>query len=93
MPKKEQPDAVFLRHVPLNRVHLFTGIQLVAIAAMVVIDYIKYINMIVPLLIVALCFLRKGVHFRLMADRIRYFISEYNMYNKLIMCLIVIEIN
>ena len=62
MPKKYQPEAVFLRHVPLRRVHIFTAIQLVAIAAMFVIKYVDYVNMIFPLLIVALCFLRKGLY-------------------------------
>lgn len=61
MPKKYQPDAVFLQHVPLRRVHLFTTIQIVAIVAMFVIKYIDYVNMIFPLLIVALVFLRKGL--------------------------------
>lgn len=28
MPAKHQPDLLFLRHVPLSRVHLFTFIQL-----------------------------------------------------------------
>ncbi|XP_046523113.1 anion exchange protein 4 isoform X4 [Equus quagga] len=28
MPAKYQPDLLLLRHVPLNRIHLFTGIQL-----------------------------------------------------------------
>ncbi|XP_023559111.1 anion exchange protein 4 isoform X3 [Octodon degus] len=31
MPAKHQPDLMLLRHVPLNRVHLFTAIQLVCL--------------------------------------------------------------
>ncbi|NXY02748.1 S4A4 protein, partial [Pteruthius melanotis] len=32
MPAKHQPDLAYLRHVPLRRVHLFTGIQLLCLA-------------------------------------------------------------
>ncbi|PKU40468.1 anion exchange protein 4 [Limosa lapponica baueri] len=32
MPAKHQPDLAYLRHVPLWRVHLFTGIQLLCLA-------------------------------------------------------------
>lgn len=32
MPAKHQPDLVYLRHVPLRRVHLFTIIQLLCLA-------------------------------------------------------------
>lgn len=84
MPKKYQPDAVFLRHVPLRRVHLFTAIQLVAIAAMFVIKYVDYVNMIFPLLIVALCFLRRGFNRLLLLycrpSQQSKLISLYNFY-------------
>ncbi|TRY64872.1 hypothetical protein DNTS_024581 [Danionella cerebrum] len=33
MPAKHQPDLIYLRHVPLRRVHLFTFIQILALVA------------------------------------------------------------
>ena len=32
MPPKHQPDHIYLRHVPLKKVHLFTLIQIVGLA-------------------------------------------------------------
>lgn len=32
MPAKHQPDLVYLRHVPLRKVHLFTFIQVLCLA-------------------------------------------------------------
>lgn len=32
MPLKHQPDFIYLRHVPLRRVHLFTFLQVVCLA-------------------------------------------------------------
>ena len=32
MPAKHQPDLVYLRHVPLRKVHLFTFIQILCLA-------------------------------------------------------------
>lgn len=37
MPAKHQPDHLYLRHVPLHRVHLFTFIQLLCLAILWVI--------------------------------------------------------
>lgn len=34
MPAKHQPDFVFLRHVPLRRVHLFTLVQITCLAVL-----------------------------------------------------------
>lgn len=34
MPAKHQPDYVFLRHVPLRRIHLFTLVQIICLAVL-----------------------------------------------------------
>lgn len=34
MPAKHQPDLLYLRHVPLRRVHLFTFIQVLCLAVL-----------------------------------------------------------
>ena len=50
MPSKYQPDYMFLRHVPLRRVHLFTAIQLACFAGLCVIKEIEIISIVFPLM-------------------------------------------
>lgn len=59
-PAKYQPDLMFLRHVRISRIHIFTGIQILAIAAMWIIKSITATSILFPLLILASCFVRKG---------------------------------
>jgi hypothetical protein len=61
MPAKYQPDYIFLRHVPLRRVHMFTAIQVLSLAILWVIKTIKSISIIFPLMVLAMCFVRKGL--------------------------------
>lgn len=51
MPVKYQPDYMFLRHVPLYRVHLFTGIQTICLVALCVIKEIKIISIVFPIMV------------------------------------------
>jgi len=51
MPPKYQPDYMYLRHVPLRRVYLFTAIQIVCLIGLWVIKTIKQISIIFPLLV------------------------------------------
>ena len=62
-PTKYQPDLDYLRHVPLRRVHLFTVIQLICLVVMWVLKTMKYISLSFPVLVLALCFVRKGMDF------------------------------
>ncbi|CAF1042986.1 unnamed protein product [Adineta steineri] len=59
MPQKHQPDHPYLRHVRITRVHLFTSIQIIALAGMFAIKSIKSIAIGFPLLVLATCFVRK----------------------------------
>ncbi|CAH1785487.1 unnamed protein product [Owenia fusiformis] len=61
MPRKYQPDHKFLRHVDTNRVHLFTAIQVTSLAILWVVKSVKKISIIFPLMVLALCFVRKGM--------------------------------
>lgn len=61
MPSKYQPDYAFLRHVPLRRVHLFTAIQTACLVILWVIKTIKSISIIFPLMVLAMCFVRKSL--------------------------------
>ncbi|XP_078702374.1 electroneutral sodium bicarbonate exchanger 1-like isoform X9 [Branchiostoma floridae x Branchiostoma belcheri] len=58
MPPKHQPDYVYLRHVPLKRVHLFTFIQLMCLVILWVIKSTDA-SLVFPIMVLALVFVRK----------------------------------
>jgi len=62
MPGKHQPDYLYLRHVPLKKVHLFTFIQFTALAALWVIKSTPG-SLIFPLMVLALVGFRKLMDF------------------------------
>ena len=51
MPPKYQPDYIFLRHVPLRRVHLFTAIQFLCLACLWTIKSVKAVSIVFPILV------------------------------------------
>ncbi|KAK7112417.1 electroneutral sodium bicarbonate exchanger 1-like isoform X2 [Littorina saxatilis] len=61
MPAKYQPDFSYLRHVRTKRVHLFTAIQVFCLAVLWVIKSIKSISIAFPIMVLAMCFVRKGL--------------------------------
>jgi hypothetical protein len=63
MPKKSQPDLVFLRHVRLYRVHLFTLIQLVCLIILFLLKLNKTISISFPLMVLSLIFIRFGMNY------------------------------
>uniref|UniRef100_A0A8C5P6Q7 Anion exchange protein n=1 Tax=Leptobrachium leishanense TaxID=445787 RepID=A0A8C5P6Q7_9ANUR len=62
MPAKHQPDFIYLRHVPLRRVHLFTFIQVVCLALLWVLKS-TVAAIIFPVMILALVAVRKGMDY------------------------------
>ncbi|XP_066543533.1 sodium-driven chloride bicarbonate exchanger isoform X2 [Amia ocellicauda] len=62
MPAKHQPDFIYLRHVPLRKVHLFTIVQL---SCLVLLWIIKTSNfaIVFPMMVLALVFIRKLLDF------------------------------
>jgi len=62
MPGKHQPDYLYLRHVPLKKVHLFTLIQFVSLAALWIIKSTPA-SLIFPLMVLALVGFRKVMDF------------------------------
>uniref|UniRef100_A0A8C6V8V0 Anion exchange protein n=1 Tax=Neogobius melanostomus TaxID=47308 RepID=A0A8C6V8V0_9GOBI len=58
MPAKHQPDFVYLRHVPLRKVHLFTLIQLSCLALLWIIKTSRA-AIVFPMMVLALVFIRK----------------------------------
>ncbi|KAI0212947.1 Sodium-driven chloride bicarbonate exchanger [Lamellibrachia satsuma] len=61
MPPKYQPDYMFLRTVPLRRVHMFTAVQVACLAVLWVIKTIKSISIVFPIMVLAMCFVRKSL--------------------------------
>ncbi|MEQ2275272.1 hypothetical protein XENORESO_001169, partial [Xenotaenia resolanae] len=62
MPAKHQPDFIYLRHVPLRKVHLFTIIQLSCLILLWVIKTSRA-AIVFPMMVLALVFIRKLLDF------------------------------
>ncbi|XP_073214191.1 anion exchange protein 4 [Lepidochelys kempii] len=60
MPTKHQPDFMYLRHVPLRRVHLFTLIQMLCLAALWILKS-TVAAIIFPVMLLALVGIRKAM--------------------------------
>ncbi|KAL0274169.1 UNVERIFIED_CONTAM: hypothetical protein PYX00_006656 [Menopon gallinae] len=63
MPVKYQPDYMFLRQVPLRRVHLFTIIQLICLIALWIIKTFKTTSILFPLMLIVMIGIRKSLDF------------------------------
>ncbi|XP_014880758.1 electrogenic sodium bicarbonate cotransporter 1-like isoform X2 [Poecilia latipinna] len=62
MPAKHQPDLVYLRHVPLRKVHLFTFIQILCLALLWILKS-TVAAIIFPVMILALVAVRKAMDY------------------------------
>ncbi|XP_048055354.1 electroneutral sodium bicarbonate exchanger 1 [Megalobrama amblycephala] len=62
MPPKHQPDFIYLRHVPLRKVHLFTLTQLTCLVLLWVIKT-SPAAIVFPMMVLALVFIRKLLDF------------------------------
>ncbi|XP_041447009.1 electrogenic sodium bicarbonate cotransporter 1 isoform X2 [Xenopus laevis] len=62
MPAKHQPDFIYLRHVPLRRVHLFTFIQILCLALLWILKS-TVAAIIFPVMILALVAVRKAMDY------------------------------
>ncbi|KAM7354572.1 na[+]-driven anion exchanger 1 isoform 4-T4 [Cochliomyia hominivorax] len=61
MPAKYQPDYMFLRQVPIKRVHLFTLIQLACLIALWLIKSFSTTSILFPLMLVVMIGIRKSL--------------------------------
>ncbi|XP_012539970.1 electrogenic sodium bicarbonate cotransporter 1 isoform X2 [Monomorium pharaonis] len=61
MPVKYQPDYMFLRQVPLKRVHMFTAIQLTCLACLWLIKSFSHTSILFPLMLVVMIGIRKSL--------------------------------
>ncbi|KAG9476133.1 hypothetical protein GDO78_002951 [Eleutherodactylus coqui] len=62
MPAKHQPDLIYLRYVPLWKVHVFTAIQLTCLVVLWVIK-VSAAAVVFPMMVLALVFIRKLLDF------------------------------
>ncbi|XP_018409080.1 PREDICTED: electrogenic sodium bicarbonate cotransporter 1 [Nanorana parkeri] len=62
MPAKHQPDFIYLRHVPLRRVHLFTFIQILCLAMLWILKS-TVAAIVFPVMILALVAVRKAMDY------------------------------
>ncbi|XP_063308264.1 sodium bicarbonate cotransporter 3 isoform X2 [Pelobates fuscus] len=62
MPAKHQPDLIYLRYVPLWKVHVFTVIQLTCLVVLWVIKH-SDAAVVFPMMVLALVFIRKLLDF------------------------------
>ncbi|KAM9393105.1 solute carrier family 4 member 4a [Pholidichthys leucotaenia] len=62
MPAKHQPDLIYLRHVPLRKVHLFTFMQILCLALLWILKS-TVAAIIFPVMILALVAVRKGMDY------------------------------
>jgi len=60
IPKKYHPDYIYLRHIPVLKVHLFTAIQIGGLAILWAIKSYKPISIIFPVMVVAIVGIRKA---------------------------------
>nr|ACR56333.1 anion exchanger 1 variant 2 [Anopheles gambiae] len=63
MPAKYQPDYMFLRQVPIRRVHLFTMIQLACFAVLWLIKSLSITSILFPLMLVVMIGVRKSLDY------------------------------
>uniref|UniRef100_A0A0B6ZWW5 Anion exchange protein n=2 Tax=Arion vulgaris TaxID=1028688 RepID=A0A0B6ZWW5_9EUPU len=72
MPVKYQPDHIYLRHVPLWRVHIFTLIQIICLVGLWVVKSIKSISIIFPLLVLFTGVVRKILECMYTQEELKY---------------------
>ncbi|KAK9754989.1 Band 3 cytoplasmic domain [Popillia japonica] len=63
MPNKYQPDYMFLRQVPIRRVHIFTVIQITCLACLWMIKSFNSTSILFPLMLVVMIGIRKSLDF------------------------------
>ncbi|KAJ8939674.1 hypothetical protein NQ318_016618 [Aromia moschata] len=61
MPNKYQPDYMFLRQVPLKKVHIFTIIQITCLACLWMIKSFSQTSILFPLMLVVMIGIRKSL--------------------------------
>ncbi|CAJ0919058.1 unnamed protein product, partial [Mesorhabditis belari] len=61
MPMKYQPDTIYIRHVPIKKIHLFTFFQCVCLAGLWTVKSIKITSILFPIMLVVMVGVRKVI--------------------------------
>uniref|UniRef100_A0A5S6QFQ1 Anion exchange protein n=1 Tax=Trichuris muris TaxID=70415 RepID=A0A5S6QFQ1_TRIMR len=61
MPTKHQPDYPWLRLVPIRKIHMFTAIQVFSFVLLAIVEEIKIVSMLFPLMLLVLICIRRFV--------------------------------
>ncbi|XP_064646373.1 sodium bicarbonate cotransporter 3-like isoform X2 [Lineus longissimus] len=72
MPAKYQPDYMYLRNVAVKRVHIFTCVQVLCLAVLWTVKTIKTISIAFPLMVLAMCFVRKGLDYVFTQEELKW---------------------
>jgi hypothetical protein len=72
MPKSCLPDLMYLRHVSLRRVHLFTILQLACLVALFLFKLNKTISITFPLMVLSLVFIRFALRYLFTQKELSY---------------------
>jgi len=91
MPAKYQPDYMYLRHVPVRRVHLFTAIQIVCLIGLWIVKTIKQISIIFPLMVRIVGFHGRSAVMLALRCLLRY-ISSLTDFCLFLHCIIVVAV-
>ncbi|CAI4228121.1 unnamed protein product [Auanema sp. JU1783] len=59
MPMKYQPDTIYIRHVPIKKIHLFTAFQVGCLAVLWTVKSIKSTSIFFPVMLVVMVAVRK----------------------------------
>ncbi|KFD46989.1 hypothetical protein M513_12119 [Trichuris suis] len=61
MPAKHQPDYPWLRMVPLRKIHIFTAVQILSFVLLAIVEEVKIVSMLFPLMLLVLICIRRFV--------------------------------
>ncbi|CDW54031.1 electrogenic sodium bicarbonate cotransporter [Trichuris trichiura] len=59
MPAKHQPDYPWLRMVPLRKIHIFTAVQILSFVLLAIVEEVKVVSMLFPLMLLVLICIRR----------------------------------
>uniref|UniRef100_A0A158P6V0 Anion exchange protein n=1 Tax=Angiostrongylus cantonensis TaxID=6313 RepID=A0A158P6V0_ANGCA len=72
MPMKYQPDTIYIRHVPIKKIHLFTAFQVGCLAVLWTVKSIKTTSITFPVMLVVMVAVRKLMEKFFTVEDLRY---------------------
>ncbi|KAF8370994.1 hypothetical protein PRIPAC_77423 [Pristionchus pacificus] len=72
MPMKYQPDTIYIRHVPIKKIHLFTAFQCACLAMLWTVKSIKSTSLLFPVMLVVMVGVRKAIEVFFSKNDLKY---------------------